>query len=367
MQQVGKSGTEMAPSGVGDVLIRTEGLTKRFGTRLAVNGVNLEVRRGDVFGLLGPNGSGKTTTIRMLLGLIWPTSGRIELFDMDIGQAGSRRRALQRVGAIVEQPAFYPFLSGRENLGGIATFAGLANGPATRARIDTVLTQVGLADQAGDAYRKYSLGMKQRLGVAAALLSDPEVVLLDEPTNGLDPAGMVEVRELIVQLAKRGTTVFLSSHLLYEVQQVCTRVAILNDGALVAQGQVADLLASGSGIQIAMPNAEDMSRAVAALQLAQASGTTWLSGARYVAPEAGAVPPPGGWYLLINAPRERAGSVNELLAGQGLFVSELRWREASLEQFFLALTGGSGVEPSLAAPTPDVAPAGMGSPRGGAQ
>jgi ABC-2 type transport system ATP-binding protein len=326
----------------GDVLVRTIGLSKAFGQRLAVNGLHLEVRRGDVFGLLGPNGSGKTTTLRMLLGLVWPTGGQIELFGHDVNLPGKRKEALQRVGAIVEQPSFYPFLSGRENLGGIATFAGLPPGAATSGRIQTVLEQVGLAERASDTYRKYSLGMKQRLGIAAALLTDPELVLLDEPTNGLDPAGMVEVRALISQLAQRGTTVLLSSHLLHEVQQVCTRVAILKEGALLAQGQVDELLASGSGVQIAFSSADEMARAIDVLRMAQESGTTWLNGARYIAPEPGAPPPPGGWYLLVSTTAERASDVNRLLAEHGLYAAEVRRRESSLEQFFLALTGGYG-------------------------
>lgn len=338
------------PTGRGDILIRTEGLTKRYGNRLVVNGVNLEVRRGDVFGLLGPNGSGKTTTLRMLLGLVWPSGGRIELFGMDTSQPMMLRDALQRVGAIVEQPSFYPFLTGHDNLAGVATFAGLPGGAATRARIDSVLNQVGLGPYPRFAYRKYSLGMKQRLGIAAALLTDPELVLLDEPTNGLDPAGMVEVRALIGQLAQRGTTVFLSSHLLHEVQQVCTRVAILKDGAMLAQGQVGELLADGSGIQLAFPRLEDFPRAVAALQAAETSGTTWLHGARYVPPEPGMVVPPGGWCLLVRAPTERAAELNQLLASHGIYASEVRRREASLEQFFLALTGAQPMSPPLPAP-----------------
>jgi ABC-2 type transport system ATP-binding protein len=322
-----------------DVLIRTHELTKRYGTRRVVNGVNLTVRRGDVFGLLGPNGSGKTTTIRMLLGLVLPTSGQIELFGDALAHPGWMRVALQRVGAVVEQPSFYPFLTGRENLVGMATFSGLPNGAPTHARIERVLRQVGLGERSDDAYRKYSLGMKQRLGIAAALLTDPEIVVLDEPTNGLDPAGMVEVRALITQLAQRGTTVFLSSHLLHEVQQVCTRVAILQDGLLLAQGAVGDLLASGQGVQVSFDDARDFPRAVTALQAAQEAGTSWLNGARYVPPEPGQPVPSGGWYLLVNAPPERAAAINQLLASQGLYAHELRWRAASLEQFFLALTG----------------------------
>jgi ABC-2 type transport system ATP-binding protein len=278
----------------------------------------------------------------MLLGLVWPTRGQIELFGADVNLPGKRKEALQRVGAIVEQPSFYPFLSGRENLAGIATFGGLPTGAATDARIQAVLEQVGLADRARDSYRKYSLGMKQRLGIAAALLTDPELVLLDEPTNGLDPAGMVEVRALITQLAQRGTTVLLSSHLLHEVQQVCTRVAILKEGVLLAQGQVDELLASGAGVQIAFTNTDDMARAIEVLRAAQESGTAWLNGARYIAPEPGAPPPPGGWYLLVTAAAEHAGDVNRLLGEHGLYAAEVRRRESSLEQFFLALTGGYG-------------------------
>jgi ABC-2 type transport system ATP-binding protein len=227
-----------------EAVVRTVGLTKRYGQRLAVNGLSLDVQRGDVFGLLGPNGSGKTTTLRMLLGLVWPTAGEIHMFGGDMAESTQRRAALRRVGAVVEQPAFYPYLSGRENLRGVAVFAGLADTPQTRTRIEEALAHVGLAERANDAYRKYSLGMKQRLGIAAALLMEPELVILDEPTNGLDPAGVVEVRGLISTLAQRGITIVLSSHLLYEVQQVCTRVAVLKDGALLGQGLVSELLAS---------------------------------------------------------------------------------------------------------------------------
>ncbi|HEV7129596.1 MAG TPA: ABC transporter ATP-binding protein [Ktedonobacterales bacterium] len=344
-----------ARTSAGEVLIRTEALSKRFGKRLAVDGVNLEIRRGDVYGLLGPNGSGKTTTLRMLLGLVWPTGGRVELFGHDVAAPGQLRAALQRIGAIVEQPAFYPFLSGRENLAGVATFAGLPPGAKTLARIDAVLEQVALVAQARDAYRKYSLGMKQRLGIAAALLTDPEVVVLDEPTNGLDPAGMFEVRALIGELARRGTTVFLSSHLLYEVQQVCTRVAILKEGHLLAHGLVEDLLsaAGGGGIQIGFAQPEDYPRAVEVLRAAQADGTSWLNGARYVAPEPGSPVPPGGWYLLVSAPGEHASDLNRLLVAHDLYVAELRRREENLEQFFLALTGAA---PPAAVPVQALTP-----------
>src|SRR5258706_2485425 len=214
------------------IVISTSRLTKAFGNLVAVNDLHLQVMRGDVFGFLGPNGSGKTTTIRMLLGLIRPTAGRAVIFGMDVIQ--HMPSILPRIGAIVETPVFYPYLSGMDNLHVVGAASGMVSGKANQRRIDEVLELVELHAQAKMAYRKYSLGMKQRLGIASALLTDPELVLLDEPTNGLDPAGMVEVRALIGQLAQRGTTVFLCSHLLHEVQQVCTRVAILKDGALLA-------------------------------------------------------------------------------------------------------------------------------------
>lgn len=343
------------------VVLRTERLSKQFGKLTAVQNLNLEVQRGDVFGLLGPNGSGKTTTLRMLLGLIWPTDGQIYLFGAPMTDDHLRRRALQRIGAIVEQPAFYSYLSGRENLRGVAVFAGLPDTPATRARIDEVLAQVGLAARAKDAYKKYSLGMKQRLGIAAALLTQPEMIILDEPTNGLDPAGMVEVRALIGDLARFGITVLLSSHLLHEVQQVCTRVAILKQGVLLAQGAVADLLAGQGGIQLAFDHPDMIPRAMSILRQARASAAPWVRGQRYIQPEPGAWTPPGGWALLVDAPVEHAATINALLAAQGIYAAEVRRREASLEQYFLALTNG---QPAPGAPIPPQAafqPAAPGS------
>ncbi|MBF6591880.1 MAG: ABC transporter ATP-binding protein [Ktedonobacterales bacterium] len=332
-----------------EIVLRTEGLTKRFGKRVAVNGLSLEVQRGDVFGLLGPNGSGKTTTLRMVLGLIWPNAGQISAFGLAMSDGGNRRDALRRIGAVVEQPAFYPYLSGRENLLGIATFAGLPNSAASRARVDEVLMSVGLASRARDSYKKYSLGMKQRLGIAAALLTKPDLIVLDEPTNGLDPAGVVEVRSLIGSLAQQGITVLLSSHLLYEVQQVCTRVAILKEGTLLAQGTVSALLAAQSGLQLAFAQQEQLAQAVEVLRVAAAE-YPWLQGAQYVQPEPGAWVPPGGWALLVNVPIERAPEVNALLAARGIYAAELRRREASLEQFFLAVTAAPPPAPPVGAP-----------------
>ncbi len=338
------------------VVLRTERLSKRFGRLTAVQNLSLEVHRGDVYGLLGPNGSGKTTTLRMILGLIWPTEGQVFLFGTPMNDDQRRRTALQRIGAIIEQPAFYPYLSGWENLRGVATFAGLPENATTRARINEVLEQVGLAARAKDAYKKYSLGMKQRLGIAAALLTHPDLIILDEPTNGLDPAGMVEVRALIVDLARRGITILLSSHLLHEVQQVCTRVAILKQGVLLAQGEVGQLLAAQGGIQLAFDQPEQAMRAASILNEAKAGQAPWLRGLRYVAPEPGAWVPPGGWFLLVDAPVDRASAVNALLAAQGIYAAEVRRREASLEQFFLALTGGQPGAPGGPPPMPPGTP-----------
>lgn len=325
-----------------EVIVRTQGLTKRYGNRLAVNNLGLEVRRGDVFGLLGPNGSGKTTTLRMVLGLVFPTAGEILLFGTPAADTVARGAALKRIGAIAEQPAFYPYLSGEDNLRGVATFAGLPANAATLARVREVLAQVGLGERGRDLYKRYSLGMKQRLGIAATLLTRPELIVLDEPTNGLDPAGMVEVRTLIGQLARDGVTVLLSSHLLHEVQQVCTRVAILKDGTLLAQGAVEQLLAASSGILCGFADAEQLPRAAGALLHAKERGADWIVGVHYVLPEPDAWAPPGGWLLRVDAPQERAAEVNALLAGYGLHPAELRHAEGNLEQYFLALTGGPG-------------------------
>jgi ABC-2 type transport system ATP-binding protein len=324
----------------GEVVLRTMNLSKRYGKLLAVNGLNMEVRRGDVFGLLGPNGAGKSTTLRMILGLVWPTAGEIALFGTPV-TATHRRELLQRVGAIIEQPSFYPYLSGRQNLQMVARYAGQPNTRAMRQRIEEVLALVALADRANDAYRKYSLGMKQRLGVGAALLTEPELLILDEPTNGLDPAGIVEMRDLIGQLAQRGMTVVISSHLLHEVQQICTRVAILNHGSVLVQGRVADLLASRAGLVVAFDQPEALARAQNVLLESRRSGATpWLRSLQYVEPEPGAWVPPGGQVLLLDAPPERASEVTALLAQQGLYVAELRRSAVSLEQYFLDLTGG---------------------------
>lgn len=243
-QSDGRAATSR-PAASADV-IRTSGLTKRFrGGQLAVDNLDLTVPRGSVFGFLGPNGSGKTTTIRMLMGLIAPTAGVATVLGEPM--PGAVSSVLPRVGALIEGPALYGFLSGRDNLARIDA-ADPTTDPRTRSRrVDEALDRVGLTAAAGKKARAYSLGMKQRLGLASALLRPRELLVLDEPTNGLDPQGMREIRALIREVAADGTTVFLSSHLLDEIEHVCTHAAVMAKGRLLVQGTVAELAARASG------------------------------------------------------------------------------------------------------------------------
>src|SRR5215217_7837380 len=229
-------------------LVEVTGLTKRYGDILAVDGVDLTVNPGEVYGFLGPNGAGKTTTLRILTGLIAPTSGTVRV----LGGAPGQAQVLARTGSMIESPAFYPYLSGLDNLRLLAEYGGVP-----RPRIQQVLRLVDLADRARDRFSTYSLGMKQRLGVAAALLKDPELVILDEPTNGLDPAGMRDMRALLRRLSGEGRTVVLSSHLLGEVEQVCDRVAVISSGRLVVESSVGELL----GLRRLVVEAEPLEKA----------------------------------------------------------------------------------------------------------
>jgi ABC-2 type transport system ATP-binding protein len=225
--------------------ISSSGLTKRFrGGQLAVDRIDLAVPEGAVYGFLGPNGSGKTTTIRMLLGLAFPTSGSAAL--LDVPMPGGATRVLHRVGSLVEGPAFYPFLSGRDNLARVDAADRTADPRTAQTRISEALDRVGLLSTAKKRYRNYSLGMKQRLAIAASLLRPRELVILDEPTNGLDPQGTREVRALVRQIAADGTTVFVSSHLLAEVEQICTHVGVMRTGRLVFQGSLPELRRTGA-------------------------------------------------------------------------------------------------------------------------
>jgi ABC-2 type transport system ATP-binding protein len=239
---------------------------------------------------------------------------------------------LQRVGAIVEMPVFYPYLSGKDNLHVIAAASGMIAGSSSNRRVEEVLEIVELSKQAKDAYRKYSLGMKQRLGIGAALIADPELVLLDEPTNGLDPAGVYEIRQLIQRLATLGKTIFISSHILYEIQQVCNRVAILQKGNLIKQGAVSDLLRQSEQIIIRFNSAAETEQALALLQQTKARGAGWIARASI---DAGQQHMP---IIRVDAPRSRSAEINALLAHDNLFAAEIHPQEGSLEEIFLELT-----------------------------
>jgi ABC-2 type transport system ATP-binding protein len=298
-----------------ELIVRTERLTKKFGDLIAVNDLNLEIHRGEIFGFLGPNGSGKTTTIGMLLGLIRPSSGRVEIFGQDISR--NPDAILPRIGVVMEKPGLYPYLSGRDNLSVLARITGGVN----HQRIEEVLGLVGLASRAKDKFQIYSQGMRQRLSLAAALLNDPEFIILDEPTNGLDPAGMKEVRELIKSLGKEGKTIFLSSHLLHEVELVCDHLAVIKQGKVMAQGEASQLLRRGGALELKVT---DIEKAVAILKSVE-----WISS---VTRE--------NDTILLGVPPERTAEISALLARNDVFVSEMKTKESTLEQFFLEVTEG---------------------------
>jgi ABC-2 type transport system ATP-binding protein len=264
-----------APNTDGPALtaISTSGLTKRFrGGQLAVDQVDLAVPPGSVYGFLGPNGSGKTTTIRMLLGLAFPTSGSATLLGVPM-PAGANR-VLPRIGSLVEGPAFYPFLTGGDNLARYDAADRTADPATARARIDEALDRVGLLAAARKRYRHYSLGMKQRLAIAASLLRPRELIILDEPTNGLDPQGTREVRTLVRQIAADGTTVFVSSHLLAEVEQICTHVGVMRTGRLVFQGSLPELRRTGAArVTVQTADPEAAAKVLASLGLADAQAS----------------------------------------------------------------------------------------------
>jgi ABC-2 type transport system ATP-binding protein len=300
----------------GDVVVRLDDLSKRYGARLAVDRLSLEVKRGEIYGFLGPNGAGKTTTIRMVLGLIAPTGGAVQLLGEDM--LANRARLLPQVGALVEQPALYPFMNGRDNLRAVAAVLG----GVPEARIQAVLGLVGLQARQKDRVRTYSLGMKQRLGVALALLQDPQLLVLDEPANGLDPAGIVEMRDLLRELAAAGKTIFISSHVLSEVRQICTRVAIINHGRLVKESTV-EALTAGTG-----EFAVTVERPEAAVTLLRAQ--PWGAHARIE-----------GEQVISGAPDGQGRALNVFLVQAGHAPERLTPYEHDLEQVFLQLTGGS--------------------------
>lgn len=307
---------------VGNRSIEIRGLAKVFGRRPAVDGLSLSVEPGQTFGFLGPNGAGKSTTIRMMLGLVAPTAGEVYLHGFCART--DRLKALSSVGAMVEVPAFYQFLSGREN---VRLFGKLSRN-LSDSDVDQALDMVGMLGRARDKVKAYSHGMKQRLGIAVALVSKPDLVILDEPTNGLDPEGVREVRQLIRRLAQDlNMTVFLSSHLLNEVQQTCSHVGIISQGRLVAQGAVSDLLnTAGAPVEFTVDRPDAAAKALkeGGAEIAWASDSV----------------------VAVNTAPEQVAELNTRLVSLGFQVSGIQRRQASLEDIYLGLLSHEGKEPS---------------------
>lgn len=295
-------------------VLAINGLTKVYKRVRALNALVLEVERGQVFGLLGPNGSGKSTTLGIVLGAINATSGNYSWFG-----EGTHHRLRRRVGAILESPSFYRYMSAEDNLRVVAEIKG-----APVAQISKVLERTGLADRESDPYKTYSLGMKQRLAIASALLADPEVLVLDEPTNGLDPQGIAEIRGLITELAQEGRTIILASHLLDEVQRVCTHFAVLRRGSKVFQGSVAELLQSKKRVELDAPDRGALQQALSEIDFAGKVSV-------------------GTEYLSVVLPKDKtAAELNAVLCGKGISLSHLNQRHESLEQRFLEILREEG-------------------------
>ena len=294
-------------------IIAASKLTKRFRRVLAVDGLDLTVERGEIFGFLGPNGAGKSTTLRMMVGLIRPTRGSVRLFGHDAWR--EHCKALQNVGAMIESPAFYKYLSGRENLRILYN----TGGNCTAKEIDEALDIVGLLNRANDKVNAYSQGMRQRLGIALAILGKPELILLDEPTNGLDPQGMKEVRDLITRLSRDlGLTVFLSSHLLHEVEQVCTRIAVVNKGHVIESGSVNELLKQSDTYDVHVHPPEAAAEVLRSLD--------WAS-----------VKSASDSMINVELTSRDAAELNKALVERGIAVSALIPRKPSLEELYLKL------------------------------
>src|ERR1700729_1329645 len=313
----------LAPPGRSDEwAVETHGLTKRFGQNVAVNDVELLVPRGCAFGYLGPNGAGKTTLIRVLLGLTHADAGSMFLLGHELPR--QRDVALARVGAIVDEPRFHGHLTGRQNLQILAA----AREPAAKERIEPALERVGILHRANDKVSKYSMGMRQRLGVAACLLGDPQLLILDEPMNGLDPGGMLEMRDMILSLVAEGRTVVLSSHLLDEVERTCDAVAIVDRGKVIRQGPISQLLAGSSfEVQVECSDPEGASRLLV---------TTPFGAHVQTGPDGLAISLPEG------TDRDAIAEINRLLVEGGISVFRLQHIQASLEQWFLSVTSRLG-------------------------
>jgi ABC-2 type transport system ATP-binding protein len=322
----GPAAAVASPDPLPPVVLSTHGLTKEFKGVRAVDGLELSVRRSDVFGFLGPNGAGKTTTIRMIVGLIYPTSGYAQVLDYRVPQ--QRREALRHIGGFVEIPAFYGNVSARRNL----RLLGSLSGDLSEARVNEVLDIVGLRERADSKVADYSHGMKQRLGIAHALMQRPDLIILDEPTSGLDPQGMKDVRELVRELGKGGTTVFLSSHLLHEIEQVCNRAAIINRGRVVVQGPVRELRPTHEAVKILT---SDQTRAREVLGA--------LVGAQHVERDEE--------YLVVDSPDGATRGFVQALVQAGLGVDAvIPAREQGLEEYFLGLTQSGDIDPSPSGP-----------------
>ena len=309
-----------------DWAVETHGLTKRFGRNIAVDGVDLRVPRGCAFGYLGPNGAGKTTLIRVLLGLTRADAGTMFVLGHPVPQ--HRDRALARVGAIVDEPRFHGHLTGAQNLQVLAA----AREPEARQRIKASLERVGILHRADDKVSSYSMGMRQRLGVAACLIGDPDLLILDEPMNGLDPAGMQDMREMILSLVAEGRTVVLSSHLLDEVERTCDAVAIVDRGKVVRQGPISELLAGTSlTLEIECSDPDRAHTLIAASPVGRADGTV-------------ARPQPTGVEVTLAAgtDREMIADINRVLVDAGISVYRLQVHQASLEAWFLQVTSRLG-------------------------
>jgi ABC-2 type transport system ATP-binding protein len=302
-----------------DAVIETRGLTKAFGTILALDGLDLIVPRGSIFGCLGPNGAGKTTAIRILLGLIRPTAGEARVLGEAVVMDDARVRS---VGAMIERPAFYPYLSARDNLGLFGAARGISD-RRTSELTDIALDRVGLSSVARRRVGGFSTGMLQRLGIALAILDEPTLLILDEPTSGLDPQGLIDVRGLILGLARDDVTIFLSTHLLAEAEQLCTQLAVLNRGRVVASGASSDLFAAREQLWVRFTSAADRDAGITALSAAGLSATTDAAAA-----------------CLLDGESDGARTI-QLLANAGLYPAEVVLRSPSLEQLYVELTGGA--------------------------
>lgn len=311
---IGKRGNGNGP------VLELNNLTKKFGDFTAVNDLSLKVGQGEVMGFLGPNGAGKSTTVGMVLGLIAPTDGVVSIMGTPL--TGNQQIVPENVGAIIENPAFYPYMSGRDNLIAHAKMVG----GVSNARVDEMLKLVNLFERSNDKFKSYSLGMKQRLGIASTLLTDPALVILDEPTNGLDPAGQREIREIIPRLAADGHGVLLASHMLHEVEQVSDRVSIVRRGELITEGSVDDLLKRSGFIEVRVSQ-DEMQAAQSIIQRIAGVEQVTLNGE----------------VLSAVAEPQLGVEINRALIGEGIIAGEISPRRSTLESIFLEMTEGSTV------------------------